>query len=400
MKIAWLAPYPVTSLTPAFKPERLTGSHPCSWIVNLSAELARMSDVELHMITTSQGIRATQSFQHGNIHFHVVRHAIPGTLRGFPEWAPVDALLRYSSLRARIASMVDSIHPDVVHVHGTEAGFGLAGLDTNYPCLVSIQGLVSIYKHVESSLFFTMQTPLEVDVVRRGKYFANRTSWGYDFVRRINPEAIQYEMQEAVSPEFFSDREGTSEPNLLIVGGIQKRKGVDVAIRALPKILAKYSSARLHIIGGGTSAYVEELSQLAGSLGVSGAMSFLGSKSLREIAALHGKSLILLHPTLMDNSPNSVAEAMVSGLPVIASRVGGLPSMIENGHSGVLVAVGDHVDLAEQTIALIADRDRRELLAQHAREIARTRHNPHNVAIAAIGVYRDILARESILGRA
>ena len=79
-------------------------------------------------------------------------------------------------------------------------------------------------------------------------------------------------------------------------------------------------------------------------------------------------SAVLIHPSHIDNSPNSVAEAMASGLPVIASNVGGIPSMIENGVTGLLVEPRNHRQLAEAVISLLHNEAERKRLASGQRK--------------------------------
>ncbi len=96
----------------------------------------------------------------------------------------------------------------------------------------------------------------------------------------------------------------------------------------------------------------------------------------------------------MDNSPNSVAEAMASGVPVIASDVGGIPSMIENGATGLLIQPENHHQLAEAIILLLQDEAQRKRLASRAKRVALQRHFPSEVAQKTMDVYKDIVAKE------
>ena len=130
-------------------------------------------------------------------------------------------------------------------------------------------------------------------------------------------------------------------------------------------------------------------------LGTGDHVEWLGSKTVEEIAALHGSSALLIHPSHVDNSPNSVAEAMVSGLSIVASNVGGIPSMIEHAVSGILVEPRNHRQLAEAVILLLHNEAERERLAKKAKEVAREQHLPPRVAEKTVSVYEDIIARET-----
>ncbi len=87
---------------------------------------------------------------------------------------------------------------------------------------------------------------------------------------------------------------------------------------------------------------------------------------------------------------------MASGLPVVASDVGGIPSMIEHGATGLLAEPGNHRQLAEAIIALLDDEAYRKRLAGRAKQVAFERHFPSQVAEKTLNVYREIMARESV----
>jgi glycosyltransferase involved in cell wall biosynthesis len=93
----------------------------------------------------------------------------------------------------------------------------------------------------------------------------------------------------------------------------------------------------------------------------------------------------------MENSPNALAEAMVSGMPVVATAVGGIPSLVDDGRSGRLVAPGDPKQLAAVLAELLADSGKRAALGREAQMVARQRHLPETVAEQTMRVYKEIL---------
>jgi glycosyltransferase involved in cell wall biosynthesis len=121
-------------------------------------------------------------------------------------------------------------------------------------------------------------------------------------------------------------------------------------------------------------------------------VEFLGFRTAAEIARLHLDSQLLILPSAMDNSPNALTEAMVSGLPVVATAVGGIPSLVEHGKTGWLVPPGDATKLAEAIEGLLRQPEQRRCLSENARIVARSRHAPDAVADQTIAAYREILA--------
>ena len=398
IRVAWLAPYPPGLLRPELRIARSskTHPHPASWIVNLATALAQREDVDLHVITAAAGISENQTVAKDGITFHVIRNTFPFTLRGFPAYMRFDVLTRYAHLRRQVRQVLLKLQPDLIHVHGTEYGYGLAALETNVPTIVSIQGIVNLLARLSPSVFFRFQAPIELDVIHTAKYFGSRTAWANSFIRNLNRTATIYDLPEAVDHVFFKRAAEQSNPNILMVGTVVQRKGIEDALCAMSIVVAACPSAKLLVVGEGEPDYLEELKQRTKSAGIEANVAWLGHKTAKEVAALHAVSAILIHPTHLDNSPNSVAEAMASGLPVIASDVGGIPSMIEHGATGLLAAPRNHDQLAEAIIALLDDEAYRKRLAGRARHLAFERHLPSQVAEKTLSVYREIIARESV----
>jgi glycosyltransferase involved in cell wall biosynthesis len=394
IKVVWLGPYPSGLLSRELTIVRCSKAHPAGWIVNLANALAKREDIDLHIITASSGIFENQTVSKDGITFHVIRHTFPFTVRGFPEYMRLDLVTRYARLRRQIKQILVKLQPHLIHVHGTESGYGLAALETNVPTIVSIQGIINSLVRVSPSLSFRLQAPIELNVIRKAKYFGTRTAWASSFIRDLNNTAIIYYLPEAIDHLFFKTSAQHSNPNILIVGSVMQRKGIEDALRAMSIVVAACPSAKLLVVGEGRPDYLEELKKRTRSAGIEANVEWLGFKDAEKVAALHAKAAILIHPSHMDNSPNSVAEAMASGVPVIASDVGGIPSMIENGATGLLIQPENHHQLAEAIMLLLQDEAERKRLASRAKQVALQRHLPSEVAQKTMDVYKDIVAKE------
>ncbi|MCJ7734916.1 MAG: glycosyltransferase family 4 protein, partial [Anaerolineales bacterium] len=97
-------------------------------------------------------------------------------------------------------------------------------------------------------------------------------------------------------------------------------------------------------------------------------------------------------PSHMDNSPNSLAEAMILGLPCIASDVGGIPSMLKDNSEGLIYQHKDIKSLAEKIRYLLNDPRTSQEFGKNARQTALSRHNPERIARDSYQVYLDVLA--------
>lgn len=399
IRVAWLSTYRPELLQPELRMLRSSKAHPSSWIVVLSRALAQRQNIDLHVITASSGIRKTQTILKDGITFHVIRHTFPLTVRGFPEYLRLDLLTRYAQLRREIHNLLRVLKPDVVHVHGTENGYGLATINAGVPTIVSVQGIVNELCRVAPSLFYTFQARIERTVIRNATYLGSRTAWASSFIRQLNETATIYDLPEAIHPSFFNGPRGEFNTNVLIVGMIVRRKGIEEALRAMTIVVPACPRARLLVVGVGSEQYLKELKRFTHLAGIEKNVEWLGFKTAEEVAECHQASTVLIHPSHLDNSPNSVAEAMASGLPVIASNVGGIPSMIEDGVTGLLTEPGNHRLLAEAILSLLRSEGERRRLANCAKMVAMERHFPTRVAERTMDVYRDMLDRTESDGK-
>jgi len=380
MRVAWLAPYPVETLAPPLRLARRRVSHPCSWIVALADALARRPEVELHLLTESPWVSESQTIRQNNIIFHVLRDAVPLTHRGWPAWLPW-----MSGFTGRFVEELRRIAPDLVHVHGTEHRYATAGLESGFPCVISIQGVMGEIARVWRTVGTRWQARREETSVRAGRYFICRTAFDSGFVRSRNPSAKIFFIHEAMRPEFFRNCwEPRPEPALLYVGSLARHKGLDGLLTAL----ARLPAARLAVIGTGATSPWKTMCQ---RLGIEERVEFLGYRTAQEIAEQHRRAQVFVLPSRIDNSPNALTEAMVSGMPVVATEVGGIPSLVEDGRTGRLVRPGDPDQLAAAISELLGDWNKRAALGRAAREVARQRHRPETVAEQTIQAYKEIL---------
>jgi glycosyltransferase involved in cell wall biosynthesis len=397
MKVAWLCPYPVDQL-PSDKVQWNNSKkfHPATWIVNLSDALSQIKGIELHVITETAWVQRDFRFSHNDTVFHVLRrpYSLPCSARGLPNWIPLD-LLTFNYLdKRKLTKEIRLIKPDIIHVHGVESFYGLGALGQAIPYVISIQGLLGLYYEVTRNLSFKLHSYFENYLVKKSKYFGGRTKWADDFVRSINGDATIFYMPEAVNVLYFDESNAIEKHDILYVGSVEPRKGLHIAIRALAIVTKKYPVIRLNMVGGCNKDYLNCLMGLSQELGVNNNIAWLGMRRPEEIKKLQSESLMFIFPTLIDNSPNSVCEAMASGLPVITSNAGGLPSIVQHGENGLLFESGNHIHLADNIIFLLENESKRLALGEEAKKVAFKRHFPPTVALQTLEVYRQVLTNE------
>ena len=390
MKIAWLCPYNITKGSIS---SIKVNAHTSSWIMNLSQELLKNINNELHIITISSKIVNYQRIQENNLHIHIVPSGIPFIRKGYPWWFPVPQLTSYARVSRKILQLLNSIKPDVVHAHGTEGPYGLIASRCAFPAVISIQGIIEEYYMFDKNLSFRLQIPIERKSICNNRHFGCRTDWDKNHILQINPSAIVHYMPEAIAYPYFENTwKAYANHDVVFVGNIIPRKGLQVLFKSIAQLKHNYPDIRLHIIGGSYGNFIHKLRQLAIELKITDNLLWHDKMNPQQIAGIMTESAIYVLPTYIDNSPNSLAEAMAIGMPCIASDTGGIPSMIQDGHDGLLATTGDEQSVAEKIHLLFENSNRMHSLAANAKKTARKRNYPPDVAAITMQVYKDLLS--------
>ncbi len=389
MKVVWLTQYNIVELSPKIKLNKIVLLHNSSWIHNLSKELELNKEIELHIITHSPYVDKTQSIFKNGINFHVIKYGFPFTNKGFPKYLPFDQLSQYYSFSKKAIKLINGLEPDVLHVHGTEGGYFEPTFNLKIPCIVSMQGLIGEVVKSEPSISHYLQVLFERRVIKNAKYFGCRTNFDTNYVKRRNSEAVIFDLPEAMNKIFFEKHWKISPGvNLLYVGSIMQRKGIGDLIHALIKLRDKLPEVHLRIIGSGTIRYINYIKKIIEQNNLTKNITLLGVKSPYEIALELTKCNFFVLPSHIDNSPNSLAEAMAVGVPCIATKVGGIPSMIEDRHDGMLFKKHDIDGLVNIVDLLVKDKELQNRISENARSKALERNYPSKVALKYFEVYK------------
>ncbi len=171
-----------------------------------------------------------------------------------------------------------------------------------------------------------------------------------------------------VDPALYGRRpRGAFGKRLLFVGRLDPVKGVPLLLEAFAAVRADHPEARLTIVGDGAARGAAE--RQAEELGLDGAVQFAGYRTQAEVALLLEEADMLVLPSFAEGVPVVLMEAMASRIPVIASRVAGVPELVEDGVSGFTVPPGDVATLADRIgQPLVRSRPRRPHGPCRARE--------------------------------
>ncbi len=323
-----------------------------------------------------------------------------------------------------IMKVISQSQPDLIHIHGTEEAFGLiVNQVKDIPIVFSIQGLIAPYKekffsgipqqqaYKYDSLLnrikgdgikkmyksFCYRAEREKMYLSHAQYIFGRTYWDKACTLALNSKRTYFIVNEILRPEFYARQwKGYfSKEKIKIVstisGGIYK--GYETVLKTA-FILKKYSliNYEWHIAGyTSNSKWVNIFEKTTKIHSSECNIVFHGRVDAEELSNILCDSDIYVHVSHIENSPNSVCEAMILGMPIIASNAGGTSSLLKDEEDGLLYQDGDPYILAGYIIEMIKNPDMAYILAKKSQQRARIRHNPQNVINELVSGYKSIV---------
>jgi glycosyltransferase involved in cell wall biosynthesis len=187
-------------------------------------------------------------------------------------------------------------------------------------------------------------------------------------------------------------------PVLTVVGRLAKEKGHRYLIEALPAVRALYADVRLLIVGDDSSLEAstkEDIVQRVKALGLEGSVSLLGQRD--DVPDILGATDIFCLPSLWEGFGLVIAEAMAAGRPVVASRIDGIPEVVEDGVTGILVPPRDPRALAEAILELLADPNKAEAMGRAGRERVRKHFTVEAMVLKWDMLYQELARKKGML---
>lgn len=172
------------------------------------------------------------------------------------------------------------------------------------------------------------------------------------------------------------------------LGGPRQVKGVDILLQAMPAVIAAHD-ATLAIIG--TGEHEDRYKTICLDLGIRDHVRFLGFIDHEELSDHFSSADLFVLPSRSESMPVVVAEAMASALPVVSTTVGGIPELVEDGRTGVLVPPNDPLALAGAINALLDDPDTMRAMGTRGRQRVEEHFTWDKVGERVVGFYREIL---------
>lgn len=338
-------------------------------------------------------------------------------------------------LESRFGEILEDFKPDILHVFGTEFPHALASIKTYARperTLVGIQGVCSAIAEeymadlpMKVQRQVTLRDRIRQDSLRqqqkkfkkRGENekkallltgnIAGRTDFDIAQTQKMNPEAKYYYLNETLRGIFYRDRwkRTTCRPySIFLSQGDYPLKGFHYLLRALPKVLEQYPDTHVYVAGNniietGTfqdrlklSAYGKYLRKLIKENHLGDKITMLGKLTAEEMKEQYLQSHLFVLPSALENSPNSLGEAMLLGVPCVAADVGGVHNLLTDGGDGMLYPAGDVEALADRIIEIFTKEAIVERFSDNARKHARVNHDADQNYYRLIHIYREIVS--------
>jgi len=175
---------------------------------------------------------------------------------------------------------------------------------------------------------------------------------------------------------------------ILFVGRLYSRKGLPTLLQAAKTVVKDFKNTQFVISGGGFKQNEEKLMKLTRQHGIEDKVSFVGYFPDEKLPNLYAAADIFVLPALYENFPFAILEAQSTGLPVVSTRVGGIPELVIDGQSGLLTNPGDHEQLADAIVRLLQDSSFAEKLGIKARRLVEEKFAWPLVTSQVIGLYQ------------
>jgi glycosyltransferase involved in cell wall biosynthesis len=399
-------------------------NHSGGWMVGLSDSLISNEDIELTVVFPLSSSKSIISGEIEGIKYF-----------GFPQ---KKAVTKYDiQTEVYLSNIISTAQPDIIHIWGTEFPHTLAMMNVCESMgiidkvLISIQGLTSIIaQHYLTGLPLKVQSrftfrdlvkcdnlkqqqrkfvkrgQLEIEALQKVKYVIGRTTWDKACTTQINPATQYHFCNETLRDEFYKHNweiDCCEKHSIFISQGPYPIKGLHFMLEAMPLILKQFPNARLYVGGQNIiksdtlkdklkiSSYGKYIKELIKKNNLEKHVVFTGLLDEKQMCKRYMQSHIFVCPSSIENSPNSLGEAMILGLPCVASDVGGVADMLKHKEEGFIYQADAFYMLAYYVSEIFANDELTLLFSERARERALITHDKKENLKVLLRIYEKIL---------
>jgi len=344
---------------------------------------ATLPNLEVHILSCTQKPMSSPPKLAENIWFHSLHVPKIGWLR-----------TGYAGCILAVRKKLREIQPDIVHGQGTERDCAISAVFQKIPKVLTIHGNIrAITKLLRLSplSFWGIQSQLEAfclprfaGVVCISKYTQQQVS---DLAKKT------WLLPNATENLFFESRptavDSSTPPLVLVVANVVRHKNQNELIRALDPLAGRLRFAVKFYGRCGEDSYGKEFRSLLETRPWCSWGGMIGRENLRDEFA---RATVLFLPTCEDNCPMVVLEAQASGIPVIASNVGGVPDLVEDGVTGLLTNPDFPSTMPIALEKILSDKVLAARLAEGGRKQALARYRPNVIATRHLKIYQEVLS--------
>lgn len=401
MKILWVSLVEFPPLSE--KLGKIAPAH-CGWLYSSAkAVLKIMPELQLGVIVYSYN-KSFEEYEVDGIKYYLV----PSKRMSTVDCKQVEGCRKALNL----------FRPDLIHIHGTEYSLAKAVCMANagqIKIIANIQGLAQPYiQYADGGLSFKDKllniTPLDF---YRGTFLLNikrsfkkralcenyvithitdivgRTQWDHDHVKTVNPNLRYHFMNETLRDSFYEmpiwNFDKCKKHTIFVSNSGAALKGAHQVLKALPIILREYPDTIVNFCGSSVmnndlrtllhmQGYHLYLRRLVKRLGVQEHVNFLGALSEEKMKQAFLEANVYVMPSAIENSPNSLCEAQILGVPVVASYCGGTPTLVDDGKTGFFYRY-EEIEMLAQIIMRLFQQNNFDDLSEDERMHACVRHD-------------------------
>ncbi len=321
--------------------------------------------------------------------------------------------------------IVNKVNPDIIHIHGTENPFGYIANETDIPVVISIQGNMTVYYHkyltgLEKKYlkvtnfsfknllgifdnyrnnyraFFKMMYR-EQEILRNSKHIIGRTDWDYYITRVLASNSKYYHCDEILRDCFYKNA-GKWKPHrrekqiVLTVTGSSFYKGIETVCQALFELQSIGVDVELRVAGISRSdLIVKVVKKKLGRKYPQKGIIYLGKINEIRIVEHLIESDIYVMSSHIENSPNNLCEAMIIGIPCVATHAGGTGTLLIDKIDGLLLQDGDPWAMAGAIMEILQKTELAKQYSINARNKTLKRHNKINISVNLLHIYKEII---------
>lgn len=388
------------------------------WISSMQNELAKCDDIKLGIAFCRNG-EPVKVEQDGVVYYPIPHHTKSKKDKFIDLFKLNDAArdeVLWPYYEQKFKEVIEDFKPDVIHIFGSELYHGLAArVAGNIPMVLHIQGLLSLsiyillppgfsrreyimsgkglqgkFHHLQYLAYWKRSAYREKAILNAVPYVIGRTDWDRQAMAVLNPKAKYYYGGEILRDVFYEarKRQFPNVPTITTTISFPTYKGYDVILKVAYILKNElHLKFQWNVYGNINPDFIEKhLGLRHQDLNI----NLCGVASAETLCDALLSSTMYFHSSYIENSPNSVGEAQMVGVPVVASRVGGTDSMVEHGKTGFLYPVTDPYMAVYYIKRLIDNEEENMAIGKKAKEIALVRHDKKQIVKELLDVYEQI----------